>query len=40
MTARLAICFFCKHCRDDLISGEAFPGGIPDEIWAGRNDHF
>ena len=39
MTARVPTCFFCKHCYSDLISCEAFPGGIPDEIWTGRNDH-
>lgn len=31
----------CKMCRYYLMAGKclAFPGGIPDEVWRGENDH-
>lgn len=33
----------CSLCIRPLVLSdrtcEAFPGGIPDEIWQGRNDH-
>jgi hypothetical protein len=34
------VCRFCKHLFGTLVrTCEAFPRGIPDEIWTGRNDH-
>lgn len=38
------VCSFCKHFRWDSITAvkstcEAFPNGIPDVIWSGKNDH-
>ena len=34
------VCAFCKHLTDPSNqSCEAFPDGIPTEIWNGKNDH-
>jgi len=38
------VCTYCRHLRLDLHrpgfdACDAFPDGIPDEIWSGRNDH-
>lgn len=39
------ICLPCKHFHTEVYSKsnkktcEAFPDGIPDEIWCGDNDH-
>lgn len=41
------VCTFCKHLRRPTLSDngthrhtcDAFPGGIPSEIWRGDNDH-
>lgn len=36
------VCWACKHFRPDItrVHGcDAFPLGIPDVIWSGRNDH-
>lgn len=34
------VCRYCKHQFSCLArTCEAFPQGIPDEIWDGRNDH-
>lgn len=37
-------CSMCKHLNTDTgyeppFICKAFPGGIPDEIWEGKNDH-
>jgi len=33
-------CDLCKHLRKpSLHTCDAFPDGIPDEIWEGKNDH-
>ncbi len=37
------ICIKCKHYHienTNLNSCDAFPDGIPDEIWRGDNDHI
>ena len=34
------VCMFCTHLGSVMgRTCEAFPGGIPDEIWEGRNKH-
>jgi hypothetical protein len=33
-----SVCTFCAHYQLDRTC-PAFPGGIPDEIWLGRNGH-
>jgi len=33
------ICINCKHYDTQKEKCDAFPDGIPDEIWAGPNDH-
>ncbi len=41
------VCTFCKHLRSPKLRAngtshntcDAFPDGIPDEIWKGENDH-
>jgi hypothetical protein len=35
------VCSLCRHLRDDGAGRkcDAFPAGIPMEIWMGRNDH-
>ncbi len=34
------ICLKCRRLTDGMAKTcEAFPSGIPDEIWSGDNDH-
>jgi hypothetical protein len=35
------VCSLCKHFNAEAEGNicEAFPDGIPDEIWRGNNDH-
>ena len=34
------VCMFCKHLRSGLEQTcDAFPDGIPEDIWLGRNKH-
>lgn len=33
------ICINCKHYNTNDETCKAFTNGIPDEIWAGPNDH-
>jgi len=33
------VCSFCNHQRADHYTCDAFPDGIPEEIWVGRVDH-
>ena len=35
------VCTWCRHLRDDGADRtcDAFPDGIPMEIWKGENDH-
>jgi len=33
------ICSLCRHQGEDRYTCEAFPDGIPDEIWFGQVDH-
>ena len=34
------VCTFCAHLRDsELRTCDAFPNGIPREIWLEENDH-
>ena len=32
------VCTFCKHLKGERTCS-AFPGGIPAEIWIGKNKH-
>ena len=32
------ICTFCKHAKGNKIC-DAFPSGIPADIWLGKHDH-
>ena len=42
----MSICHMCKHWRpgighpDGKQTCAAFPGGIPDPIWVGTQNHF
>lgn len=37
------VCTYCVHWRSEKFATirtcDAFPAGIPDEIWMGENDH-
>lgn len=38
------VCVYCRHLQMDLHKPgfdacDAFPDGIPEEIWLGKNDH-
>lgn len=35
------VCTWCRHLRDDGADRtcDAFPNGVPMEIWMGQNDH-
>ncbi|BBL69745.1 hypothetical protein [Methylogaea oryzae] len=38
--SRKAPCWLCRHKHKTLApTCTAFPGGIPDAIWLGQNDH-
>jgi len=34
-------CLYCIHFNEnsELPKCEAFPKGIPEEVWSGKNDH-
>ena len=39
------VCNFCQHFHENSAFGEtktcaAFPSGIPEEIWQGKNKHL
>lgn len=38
MTQSVPVCLECRHNRGQ-VKCSAFPGGIPDVIWRGDNDH-